>query len=98
MDGQIIYASCGDGLVVRPFTKHGIFYPIPFPYNDSIQGVHVSIDAGTIGRFAFTASQKYDTLHTPSYHRLTGSFTGGLVGHGNATGVALWEMMGPFAA
>lgn len=98
-DGEIVYAGCGDGVTVRAITDTGIVYPVPYPYG-TIKGVEISIDAGRVGKFAFTATNTYDILQNPdeTYNRWIGNITGGLVGHKNSTGVMLWEMMGPFPA
>lgn len=95
-DGKIIYTGCGDRVSVRTITDRGIVYPVPYAYNGTIVGVEMSIDAGKIGKFAFTAISKYDILHGDTYDRWIGNYTGGLVGHKYSTGVGLWEMMGPF--
>lgn len=94
--GKIVYAACGDSVWVRTITSEGIVYPISYGYNFTVLGVEVRIDAGKVGKFAFTATQKSDTVKTDVYTRWIGSFAGGLVGGKNSSGVAVWEMQGPY--
>ena len=56
----------------------------------------MNIDAGDIGKFAFTLSNTQNILETAGYHRYVGNFAGGLIGKANTTGVGLWEQEGPF--
>jgi hypothetical protein len=95
-DGRIVYSACGDSLWVRTFTDEGIVYPVPYGYNGTTKGVEVRIDAGKIGKFVFTATQKHKTVQTDVYTRWNGEFVGGLVGHKNGSGIALWEQQGPY--
>lgn len=98
-DDKIVYTGCGDSLSIRIITDRGILYTVPYSCNGTIQGVEISIDAGKPGNFTFTATVVYDILQSPDvpYNRWIGSFTGGFVERENSTGIALWEMMGPFS-
>ena len=95
-DSENLYSGCGDGIIVRPYGE-GVTYPIPANSTAAVEGVTIYVDARNVGKFAFTTKQTslVETLAS-GYWRWIGTFSGGLVGGLNSTGIALWEQMGPF--
>lgn len=79
---------------MRPFGK-GVPYPIPTNFNGTIEGFTIDIDAGLLGCWNFTAQQTDVVSTNPLYTRWIGTAEGGPAGQAPATGIALWEKMGP---
>ncbi|KAH8585308.1 hypothetical protein B0O99DRAFT_696652 [Bisporella sp. PMI_857] len=91
-DSKVVYAGCDDKIVVRPYGE-GITYPISGSF-DGLEGYTINIDAGSIGKFAFTSQRVHAVGGTTDmYHRWIGNLTGGIIGGTNATGPSLWEFV-----